>query len=252
MGAQRRQRGLRQWLRHGRLSAAIAVAEALHHSAPLRAWPEMNAAPRTDDGQAEPRALGTFRRTTRRKCWPPSEVRTQDKGVEHVMEQITETLPARAVVRSSQLVGRADGGSKVQSWWMGMAAKSSWKLQQMDVTDGRTVEHVDDIPVPRASSSSSQAGVRQLVVEQNLGAAGGRVGQTSNVASQRKRADTHCVSKPQSRSNTFHSLREVEELMQPQLLLLSVPTGRENCRSVLSAFMRVGYLKEEARSGGVD
>ena len=30
----------------GRLTVAIDVAEALHHSAQLRAWPEMNAAPR--------------------------------------------------------------------------------------------------------------------------------------------------------------------------------------------------------------
>ena len=44
--AARRQRDLRQWPRHGRLSVAIDMAEALHHSAPLRAWPEMNAAQR--------------------------------------------------------------------------------------------------------------------------------------------------------------------------------------------------------------
>ena len=54
------------------------------------------------------------------------------------------------------------------------------------------------------------------MVEQSLETAGGRIGQTPNVASQRKRAGTHCVSKPQSRSNTFHSLRVVEELMQSQ------------------------------------
>ena len=128
----------------------------------------------TDDGQAEPRALGTFRRTTRRKCCPPSEVRTQDKGVGHVMEKITETLPARAVVRVSQLVGRAGGGSKVKSFahehhrspadrlaglrgGRRMAAKSSWKRQQIDVADVRTVEHTVHNPVPGTSSSSSKA-----------------------------------------------------------------------------------------------
>ena len=102
---------------HGRLSVAIAVAEALHHSAPLRAWPEMNAAPRGQTTDRRSREhWGTFRRTTRRKCWPPSEGADAGQGVGHVMEQIAETLPARPVVRLSQLVGRADGGSKVRSW----------------------------------------------------------------------------------------------------------------------------------------
>ena len=127
---------------------------------------------------------------------------------------------------------RDSGGGHADAWRTGWSAALGGGSEVADV---RTVEHTVDIPVPGASSSSSCARERQLVVEQNLGTAGGRVGQTPNVASERKRAGTHCVSRPQSRSNTFHSLGVVEELMQPQLLFLSVPTGRENCRSVLAA-----------------
>ena len=69
--AQRLQRGLRQWPRLERMSVAIAVAEALP---PLRSVACMarDERSRTVDGQGEPRALGTFRWTTSRKCWPPS------------------------------------------------------------------------------------------------------------------------------------------------------------------------------------
>ena len=84
-------------------------------------------------------------------------------------------------------------------------------------------------------------------MELNLGTAGGRVGQTPNVASQRKRAGTECASKPQSRSNTFRRT-DATTITAP----LSANRTRELSLVSRRDFMTIVYLKEEPRSGGVD
>ena len=113
---------------------------------------------------------------------------------------------------------RDSGGRHADVWrtrWSAALGRGS------EVTDVRTVEHVVDIPVPglrllrkpRSSWWKSWSNSLRL----NAGAL------------------AHIVREPQSRSNTFPLLSVFGELMQSQLLLLSVSTGRNNYRSVPAA-----------------
>ena len=89
-------------------------------------------------------------------------------------------------------------------------------------------------------------------MEQNLGAAGGRVGQTPNVASQRKRAGTHC----EGTAKQIEYIPFAQSLWTTDAVTITAPLSvnrtKQSSLGSSSAFMSIGHLKEEARSGGVD
>ena len=79
----------------------------------------------------------------------------------------------------------------------------------------------------------------------------GRVGQTPTVASQRKRAGTHCVTAKQIEYVPFtQSGRRTDAATVTAPLSANRTT--ELSLGSRSALMSIGFLKEEQRSGGVD
>ena len=87
------------------------------------------------------------------------------------------------------------------------------------------------------------------MVKQNFGAEGGRVGQTPNVASQRKRAGTHC----EGTAKQIEYIPFAQSLWRTDAVTIAAPLRtKQLSRGSSSAFMSIGHLKEEARSVGVD
>ena len=187
----------------------------------------------------------------------------------HVMDQITGVLPARAAVRVSQLVGRAGGGSKVKSFahehhrspadrlaglrggrrWLRRARGSSNKLMLL-MCGPWSMFLTFPLQVLLRLLRKPEYG--QGVVEQNRGAVVGRVGQTPNVASQRKRAGTHW----KGTAKQIKYVPFIQSGRRTDATTITAPLSanrtKELSRGSNSALMSIGHLKEEARSGGVD
>ena len=97
----RRQRRLRQLLRHERLTFAMALAEAQHHAAPRRLKPAsaitVNDAPRGQkNADAEYFELSSNEEVaSARGMWPAPlwEPRPQDRVQRHTAEQIADSVP---------------------------------------------------------------------------------------------------------------------------------------------------------------
>ena len=169
----------------------------------------------------------------------------------HVMEQITETMPARAVVLVSQLVGRAGGGSKVKSFAHEHHRSPADRLaglcgERRRLRRGRGSPNKLMLlmcgPWSKLFTFPFRAFLRLLRKPENDNVWWSRISEQlveELVKLQTLRLNASAlaqiVREPQSRSNTFPLLRVFGELMQSQSLLLSVSTGRNNYRSVPAA-----------------
>ena len=97
----RRERRLRQWLRHERMTVAMALAEAQHHAAPRRQKPAsaitVNDAPRGQkNADAEYFELSFDEEVASARGMRPAalwEPRPQERVLRHTAEQIADSVP---------------------------------------------------------------------------------------------------------------------------------------------------------------
>ena len=130
----RRQRRLRSWWRHERMSVAAALVEATHHSFPKGGWSEAYKAPRgpkTVSAQVEPELfeLSDEEPGGARPDRPRWASGPQERGPATHRGAHRRQCAGRAVSRCSCA---ADGGCPLSLWrstrrrWTGSRTSSSW------------------------------------------------------------------------------------------------------------------------------